>query len=102
MKLFQGIALLSASLHTVLAAPAPTPSTELETRQQQCTSPKLRKEWSKATRQEQESYIQAALCLTTKPSRLGLNTTLYDDFSWIHGTLFGQSKFVLIRLDMFT
>ena len=26
----------------------------------------------------------AVLCLATKPSKVGLNTTLYDDFTWVH------------------
>jgi hypothetical protein len=38
-----------------------------------------------------DSYIQAVLCLAKKPSRIGLNTTLYDDFSWVHMTLFDES-----------
>jgi len=106
-SLFKTIALLQITSSflpsTALAAPSSSlspisnpslnPQHEaIETRQQQCTSPKLRKEWSKATRAEQQSYIDAALCLATKPSRLGLNTTLYDDFGWIHGILFGESK----------
>jgi hypothetical protein len=103
--LFKTIAFLitlSSLPATALAAPTsnpnPSPSSheihEIKARQQQCTSPKLRKEWSKATRAEQQSYIDAALCLATKPSRLGLNTTLYDDFGWIHGILFGESKYL--------
>jgi len=90
----------SSSLHAALAAPTsnpnpnPNPSSNEIKARQQCTSPKLRKEWSKATRAEQQSYIDAALCLATKPSRLGLNTTLYDDFGWIHGILFGESEYI--------
>jgi hypothetical protein len=100
--LLKAIAFLitSSSLHVPIAIAAPTSSPSpsshaieaIDARQQQCNSPKLRKEWSKATRAEQQSYIDAALCLATKPSRLGLNTTLYDDFGWIHGILFGESK----------
>ncbi|KAH6856124.1 monooxygenase [Chaetomium sp. MPI-CAGE-AT-0009] len=84
MKFLQTVALVAASLHAALALP---PST---LRRQTCTSPKLRKEWSQATRAEQTSYIQAALCLATKPSRLGLSSTLYDDFARVHDILFSQ------------
>ncbi|KAK1831521.1 hypothetical protein QBC39DRAFT_92827 [Podospora conica] len=82
MKLLQSLALLSASLNAALALPS-----DISPRQSTCTSPKLRKNWSKATRAEQQSYISAVLCLAKKPSRLGLDTTLYDDFAWVHSTL---------------
>ncbi|KAK0619557.1 hypothetical protein B0T14DRAFT_391676, partial [Immersiella caudata] len=54
-----------------------------------CTSPKVRKSWAKATSTEKRSYIEAVLCLTTKPSRLGVSThtTLYDDFGYVHAQL---------------
>ncbi|KAG9230673.1 hypothetical protein BJ875DRAFT_537007 [Amylocarpus encephaloides] len=71
---------LSALLSTSLAAPATeAPAT--------CTNPVLRKEWSAATAAERSSYLKAVLCLATKPSRIGLPTTLYDDFSYIHNQL---------------
>jgi tyrosinase len=94
MKLIQTLALVSASLHAALALPPSTP------RRQACTSPKLRKEWGQATPAEKTSYIQAALCLATKPSRLGLSSTLYDDFARVHDILFGQSKFLFCRCPL--
>ncbi|RDL40017.1 uncharacterized protein BP5553_04357 [Venustampulla echinocandica] len=52
-----------------------------------CTNPVLRKEWSAATAAERSSYISAVLCLATKPSRINLSTTLYDDFVYVHNSL---------------
>ena len=52
-----------------------------------CTNPVVRKEWGSATLAERASYISAALCLATKPSRIGLPTTLYDDFAYVHNKL---------------
>jgi len=88
MKFAQILTVASGSLHTALALPPTLP------RQQTCTSPKLRKEWSQATAGERSSYIQAVLCLATKPSTLGLPSpaTVYDDFSWAHATLNNESK----------
>jgi len=56
---------------------------------QSCSSPKLRKSWAKATNAEKQSYINAVLCLATKPSRLKVAThkTLYDDFGYVHAQL---------------
>jgi tyrosinase len=88
MKALSAITLVSVSLQAVLALP----QADLSPRQT-CSSPKVRKEWSKATQAEQSSYIKAALCLATKPSKIGLKTTLYDDFGYIHALLFGQSGF---------
>ena len=79
MKFLQITALIGAAL----ALPS-----ELTTRQT-CSSPKLRKSWAKATNAEKQSYINAVLCLATKPSRLKVAThkTLYDDFSYAHAVL---------------
>ncbi|KAK4446660.1 hypothetical protein QBC34DRAFT_356297 [Podospora aff. communis PSN243] len=54
-----------------------------------CTSPKVRKSWAAATDAEKRSYIDAVLCLPTKPSRLNIAThdNLYDDFGYIHAKL---------------
>jgi len=86
MKASSLFSFIGVSLQAVAALPQAVP------RATTCTSPKLRKEWSQATRAEQDSYIQAALCLATKPSRLGLQTTLYDDFGWVHAKLFSLSE----------
>ncbi|KAH7309833.1 monooxygenase [Stachybotrys elegans] len=63
-------------------------SQSINGRQANCTTPRLRKSWDDATPSERAAYIDAALCLTTKPSRLGhASTTLHDDFAWVHNQL---------------
>jgi tyrosinase len=49
-----------------------------------CTNPRRRLEWRELDLVDRQGYTNAVLCLTTKPSRLGLNSTLYDDFGYIH------------------
>ena len=49
-----------------------------------CTDPVTRREWRSLTHRERTEYFRAVNCLSTKPSRLGLNHTLYDEFSWVH------------------
>ncbi|KAK1828919.1 hypothetical protein QBC39DRAFT_384610 [Podospora conica] len=83
MKTLSLVSLVGISLQAVTAATLPQVAPRAA-----CTSPKVRKEWSQATRAEQTSYIKAALCLATKPSRIGLESTLYDDFGWVHADLF--------------
>ncbi|KAK5654651.1 hypothetical protein OQA88_6972 [Cercophora sp. LCS_1] len=69
-------------------------STNLAARQT-CTSPRLRKGWSQATIEERLAYLEAAVCITKKPSRLGKhpNATLHDDFAYTHAMLDYESKF---------
>ncbi|KAK1751256.1 hypothetical protein QBC47DRAFT_405960 [Echria macrotheca] len=85
MKLLQVVTLLGAFIEAAVALPSSDPLAP-----RACTTPKLRKEWSKATQSERTSYINAVKCLTTKPSKLGLSHRLYDDFVWVHATLFPQ------------
>lgn len=59
-----------------------------------CNQPVQRIEWRNLSSLEQQSYIHGVLCLKTKPSRLGLNTTLFDDFAYVHHNLNAQSKTV--------
>ena len=84
-NLLVSLSTLSALLSTCLAAPA------AEARAT-CTNPILRKEWSAATAGERSSYLNAVLCLAKKPSRIGLTTTLYDDFAYVHNQLNLHSK----------
>jgi len=59
-----------------------------------CTTPELRKSWAKATTAEKTAYLNAAVCVTKKPSRLNNgNSTLHDDFAFVHAKLFPQSMF---------
>ncbi|KAK0657809.1 hypothetical protein B0T16DRAFT_386283 [Cercophora newfieldiana] len=64
------------------------------TRRQTCTSPQPRKSWAQATSAEKQSYLNAVLCLATKPSKLSVPThsTLYDDFGYVHAQLSNPQK----------
>lgn len=60
-----------------------------------CHEPVVRKEWRTLSDVQKQEYLDAVLCLKTKPSRLGQNHSLYDDFPYLHsrsGT-HGMSKF---------
>ncbi|KAJ5499580.1 Tyrosinase [Penicillium expansum] len=59
-----------------------------------CREPALRKEWRQLSVQERNGYVKAVQCLATTPSRLGLNTTLYDDFAYVHNKLNSRIHFV--------
>ncbi|KAJ5410792.1 uncharacterized protein N7487_005151 [Penicillium crustosum] len=59
-----------------------------------CPEPALRKEWRQLSVQERSGYAKAVHCLATTPSRLGLNSTLYDDFAYVHNKLNSQIHFV--------
>ncbi|KAK8127119.1 Monooxygenase [Apiospora kogelbergensis] len=51
-----------------------------------CATPEKRVEFRTLDAAAQKQYTDAVMCLATKPSgiNLGLNTTLYDDFSYVH------------------
>ncbi|KAL2060772.1 hypothetical protein VTL71DRAFT_9414 [Oculimacula yallundae] len=49
-----------------------------------CTNPEKRVEFRTLDAAAQTQYTNAVMCLSTKPSTLGLNTTLYDDFTYVH------------------
>ena len=49
-----------------------------------CVNPVKRVEWRELDAALQTQYIDAVLCLKTKPSKLGVNTTRYDDFPYVH------------------
>ena len=77
------------------AAVSALPSSTNLAARQTCTSPRLRKGWSQATVEERLAYLDAAVCITKKPSRLGKhpNATLHDDFAYTHAMLDYDSKF---------
>ncbi|KAH9464917.1 hypothetical protein Pst134EB_004417 [Puccinia striiformis f. sp. tritici] len=62
------------------------------------TCPKIntRKEWRQLSRESQASYLKAVKCLTTKPTTLRTRFRLrhYDDFQYVHSTLYMQVHFV--------
>ncbi|KAK8043938.1 Monooxygenase [Apiospora phragmitis] len=51
-----------------------------------CANPEKRVEFRSLDAAAQKEYTDAVMCLATKPSGLGLNlnTTLYDDFTYVH------------------
>ncbi|PLW21712.1 hypothetical protein PCASD_12905 [Puccinia coronata f. sp. avenae] len=61
-----------------------------------CTKLTVRKEWRQLGRESQASYIKAVKCLTTKPTTLRTRFRLrhYDDFQYVHSTLYMQVHFV--------
>ncbi|KAI9376528.1 hypothetical protein BJX61DRAFT_538767 [Aspergillus egyptiacus] len=52
--------------------------------EQRCANPVTRVEWRELDPDVQQSYLDAVLCLKSKPSRIGLETSLYDDFPYVH------------------
>ncbi|KAM0085922.1 hypothetical protein ACKRZS_001723 [Fusarium odoratissimum] len=83
--MFTSILALAGAITPAIAAPAKSDKT--------CSNPAKRIEWRELDAADQQGYIDAVLCLKTKPSRMGLKSSLYDDFphlhfqlnSWIHG-----------------
>lgn len=56
-----------------------------------CKDPVVRQEWRQLPEGTRQSYLEAVKCLKTMPSRLGLETSLYDDFPYVHAHLNTQS-----------
>ncbi|ORY67562.1 uncharacterized protein BCR38DRAFT_427482 [Pseudomassariella vexata] len=69
-------------------------ATVLPRQQSSCTAPAQRTEWRSLPVVQREEYISAVQCLASKPSKLGLNSTLYDDFPYVHNQLNSQIHFV--------
>lgn len=55
--------------------------------QASCAKPSIRREWRTLSESDQLQYIAAVQCLRDRPSQLGLNQTLYDDFPWTHSRI---------------
>lgn len=49
-----------------------------------CARPAIRREWRTLSRADRNEYIAAVQCLSTKPSKLYSNGSLYDDFPRVH------------------
>ncbi|KAK7968824.1 hypothetical protein PG988_007897 [Apiospora saccharicola] len=74
-------------LSMLVAAGAVAPAIALpavEPRAATCTNPAKKVEWRQLSAEDQQSYTKAVLCLKTKPSKMGLETSLYDDFPNVH------------------
>lgn len=71
-------AIKSAQAHQAVAkgcpgTPAPT-----------CSRPAIRREWRTLGRSDRNAYIAAVQCLSTQPSKVHTNGSLYDDFPRVH------------------
>jgi tyrosinase len=64
-----------------------------------CTNPVKRVEFRSLDNAARKLYTDAVKCLTTKPSMLGLNTTLYDDFTYVHTQLSSDSTYMNSSLE---
>ena len=49
-----------------------------------CIQPAVYQEWRTLSDPEKDDYIQAVKCLSSKPSKLISNDTMYDDFPRVH------------------
>ncbi|VTT64566.1 unnamed protein product [Fusarium fujikuroi] len=64
----------------------------------QCATPprvEIRIEWRKLSKSSQAEYISAVKCLDKMQSQLGLKTSRYNDFPYVHRTLNVQIEFNL-------
>lgn len=61
----------------------------------QCMNPKKRPAWHELSVSEKMEYIRAVNCLPTKPSYIHPNSTVYDDFTWMHIVDGDQSTFLV-------
>lgn len=84
--------LLSSYLAIVEAAAVPATPPASYSSSSSCTNPSKRPEWRALSQAQKTTYIKAVQCLTTKPSRLGLKTSLYEDFAYVHAHLNTESK----------
>ncbi|KAF2272786.1 Di-copper centre-containing protein, partial [Westerdykella ornata] len=50
----------------------------------QCSDVRIRREWRNLPLWQRDEYLHSVRCLKSKPSRIGLNHSLYDDFPWTH------------------
>ena len=63
-----------------------------------CKKPAFRREWRSLSTSQKHNYLLAVQCLKQKPSRLGLNQSLYDDFPYVHYRVGGSCKIFLSML----
>ena len=83
------IVILVAIMIFLVGSLAPALLKSLGSREQQhsCRKPRIRREWRSFTVNEKHDFVQAVLCLSSKPSRWGPNGTMYDDFALLHGEI---------------
>lgn len=61
--------------------------------EQICVEPGKRRSWATLSKDERLEYIRAVKCLAERPSYINPNSTVYDDFSYIHITMGNASKY---------
>lgn len=49
-----------------------------------CKEVPIRREWRMLTPEEKKNFTDSINCLSTIPSKLGLNGTVYDEFAALH------------------
>lgn len=76
---------LPASLALPLAA-LDVPTADPVAPSPQCTAPKLRRSWHSLNDTERRAYLDAELCLMSKPAALGLRgaRTRFDELQAVH------------------
>ena len=70
---------------------SPSRSVEFDT----CSDPPTRREWRGLKYAEKRDYIQAVQCLSSTPSIIKPEGTIFDDFSWVHMWVGRQCKHTL-------
>ncbi|KAF2634176.1 Di-copper centre-containing protein [Massarina eburnea CBS 473.64] len=73
-------AVKSAQAHQAVAKVCPDTTESL----QKCSRPAIRREWRTMSRLNRNDYIAAVQCLSTQPSKVHTNGSLYDDFPRVH------------------
>jgi tyrosinase len=96
MKFFSLLTIASA-IAPAVALPAAGSDKAVTSPHKTCTNPPKKVEWRKLSSADKKSYLDAVLCLKTKPSRMGLKTSLYDDFPHIHFEMNGYSEYTSVR-----
>lgn len=63
------------------------PGLALSTNRTRCQASPVRLEWRSLSMHEKHDYIDAVNCLRRRPSRLGQDQSLYDDFPYTHARI---------------
>jgi tyrosinase len=102
MKFFSALTIASAVAPAfAVPAPATTPTVPDVLGKKACVTPPKRVEWRELGAANQKAYLDSVLCLKTKPSRIGLKSSLYDDFPYVHFKLNDWSQYSQNRYIVF-
>jgi hypothetical protein len=66
-----------------------------------CGKETTRHEWQSLSTPQKHEYLTAVQCLKTRPSKLGMNHTLYDDFPFVHSHFgeYGRMCQILVAVE---